>query len=255
MKRLTTLFLSAIAAVLLGCDEQDVQPVPEKKIRAEKVQHGNYHYRMLTYNDQGKVTRITTGLIAEEDTAIVEYEVVYAGGQVNRIHIQNGWEIKYIYDGTFIVESQEYIAGVLQQINRYQYDAGNQLISWVALRDPEGKGFEPIVKHEYAYNGQGNLVEDKIYFFDASTKLYTLTSTMTYEDFDDKRSSGHLFWTNLYNLTHRPFQNNPRVWRVVNGNGSVGEERVRYEYNDFGYATHQISETGGYPIEYIFSEN
>jgi hypothetical protein len=77
---------------------------------------------------------------------------------------------------------------------------------------------------------------------------------MTYENFDDKENSEHLFMNNLYHPFVRFFQNNPRTVRITNANDSSSEQHYTFLYDTQGQVIKRIAEGAGTSIDYEFKE-
>jgi hypothetical protein len=253
MKKTNTLIMVLAAVLFASCEDHDTKPTPvTRQLRPERVTYGDFSYRVFSYNDRNQVATITAGFIAEGEAHETLHEIVYEGDRIDRI-VAGDWELDYLYEGDKVSETHEYRQGELKQINVYLYDLGGR-VKTLGIYHDNGEGeFVPLSKTRYAYNGEGNMVSMKQYYYSDSEQQYIHATTIEYEDFDDKKSSSALFLSNLQNVYDVKFRNNPRRWRLSNTNGSSSEENFIFEYNEQGYVTCQRPVSGGAAVSYYFS--
>jgi hypothetical protein len=254
MKKTAT-FISCllVMALFTACDDHDNAPEPIKQLRAQSASYGDQSYRIFNYDDQNRVTSITSGIIDDGDSAEIIHSIIYDGNKIDRFEITNQSIIDYIYDGDRVTETREYLHGPLVATHFYTYNAAGRVTTWEIKRAHlEGDDPVPDGKYVYAYNNDGNLVTQQYYVFDGPD--YRLLHTITFEDFDDKKNSDPLFLADLYNPQHIKFKNNPRTWHLVNAtSGATAEEHFQFEYNEQGYVTRSIPDQGS-GVTYRFTE-
>jgi hypothetical protein len=245
--------LLLIVALLAACNDHDNTPEPVRQLRAQSLSYGDYSYRIYHYDDQNRLSSITGGIIDEGDSAEFTHHLTYDGDKIDKLEITDQAVVDYVYEGNRIKETREYLSGALIATHHYTYDPRGQVTTWEIERARlEGEDPVPDSKYVYTYNADGNLVTQKDYVF--LEQDYRLLHTITYEDFDDKKSSDPLFLTDLYNFQHIKFKNNARTWRLVNAaSGATAEEHFQFEYNEQGYVTRSIPDQGA-GITYRFTE-
>jgi hypothetical protein len=217
------------------------------------MSHGESHYILLRYNDEGKIAEVVHGLIDEAaDSVETVFYVAYRNGLVERISKEDGTlTYDYNYVAGKLSESREHVDSKLSLVHTFTYDASGRVGVWSTKR-PEGNAWMPVQRKSYGYDAIGNTVSMELETYDPVTRGHAFISTSKFLDFDDKKNSSALF-LNFVNPDHVLFKNNARTWRVELANGSVGETRYLYEYNDEGYATMQRDVNDELEIKYKFA--
>lgn len=255
MKKIPSLYFIALAMVSVKCADPDAGPKPIglKILRAEKMSYGKNSYRVLTYDDDNRISKITSGLLDENDSLETVYTVHYADGRIQKIATTGAAEsIEFHYEGVKLIESLEYINNEVVRMNFFEYDNRDRVKTWIILQATTDGDFTPLTKKTFAYDTQNNAVQMEYFDYSPDVLDFVLVSTTHYKDFDNRKYSG-AFFLNFYHPYHTLFQNNPRTWRVENANGSVGETHFTYEYNSEGYVTRQLASAGDFNIVYYFS--
>ncbi|MBL0743157.1 hypothetical protein [Chryseolinea lacunae] len=255
MKKIPSLYFIALAMVSVKCSDPDAGPKPIglKTLRAEKMSYGKHSYRVLTYDNDNRISQITSGLLDEGDSLETVYTVHYADGRIQKITTTGAAEsIEFHYEGGRLTESLEYVNNAVERMNFFAYDDHDRVKAWVILQATADDDFIPVSKKTFTYDAQNNAVQMQYSDYHADVLDFVIVSTTHYKDFDNRKYSG-AFFLNFYHPYHTLFQNNPRTWRVENSNGSVGETHFTYEYNDQGYVTRQLASAGEFDIVYEFS--
>ena len=236
--------------LMLGCDEDAITPT--RKLRVEAMSHGEFHYRIIRYDERNRISELINGTIDEtEDSVESVYHVFYKGNVIERISSEDETHVyEYTYHKGSILESREFVDHHLQVLNEFYYNASGQVDVWVT-KQAAGDVLVPLNRRAYRYDASGNAVSMELENYDPLTKGHVLVSTTKFLKFDDKKNSGSLF-LNHDNPYHIQFRNNARTWRVENTNGMVGETHFTYEYNAEGYATSQRDLAGALEIKYQF---
>jgi hypothetical protein len=248
MKR-TSLFLLSLMLFLSGCEAED--PTRLEQIRAKKMFYGDRSYRTLEYDKHDKLVRIIFGLIADGQVDESVYSISYNDDLIDKILLGDDWRIEYNYENGRVTESREVAHDIVTVTNTFDYDIKGRVTS-VLIRVHGDRGFTPWLKTDYEYNTNDNAIAMKQYVFDEDEREYIKGLEVEYEDFDKQRNSLEIFSASFANLYMTNFRNNPRLWRVRQTNGTVGEIRYDFEYNDQGYATRQTPRAGGHPITFSF---
>ena len=254
MKKIIPLFV-LFTGLFTQCEDHDATPSPEKKPRAEKMSYGEHSYRVPGYNDSGQIQAIRLGLIDKGDSTETAYEIAYDHQQIAKIVRNDRSEMyEFVYKESRLTETLEYTGGRVTQMHFFDYDDQDRVKTWIVLQGSAEAGFTPVIKRAYEYDSRGNAVKMEYFDYSRDALDFVRVSTTAYEDFDDKKNSAALF-LNFYHPYHVLFQNNPAIWRVKNENGSEGETRYEYVYNDEGYVTHQREVSGTMEVRFYFSED
>jgi hypothetical protein len=235
-----TFFLLII--LFTACDDEATPEPATRQIRPYSMSYDQYAYRILGYNGNNQVTTITNGTIVNGDSSEIVYDVIYSGGRVDKI-VGNNQEIDYLYNGEQVSETNQYINGRLAYSNIYIYDTEGRVMSWTVFAVNDNITV-PLTRTSYAYRSDGNLETMNQYLFHSPTRRYISISTVELDDYDDKKNSYYIFFSDLSNVYHQKFKNNPRLWRISNNGSGTTEERFVFEYNAEGYTTRESSALG-----------
>jgi hypothetical protein len=250
MQKNTPLYLLGVALFAMSCESNG--PAPVVRLRAERMSYGDHSYRVLEYDDQNKVTRVISGLIVEGEADESVYTISYVGTLVDKISLDTRWRMEYKYEEGRVHETHEVVHGTLNSVNRFFYDAsGNVSESYLLMND--AGSLTEMLKYTYEYDGNGNATRIREFVFNHSTDVYDSGPVMEYEEFDSNPNGYAVFMSNFSNI-YRTSPNNASLWRVRQTNGTVGEARYSYEYNEEGYVVKQTPTSGGHTITYSFQE-
>ncbi|MEJ1240932.1 hypothetical protein WBG78_22490 [Chryseolinea sp. T2] len=246
------LFILALLALMFnGCDDEDSNPKPQRKSIA--MSHGEFHYTILHYDDSDRIMRIVNGLIDDQsDSVEMIFYVIYNGPNIQRITAEDESQVfQYRYnDDRRMIETREYANGRVAFLHSFIYNEAGKVDAWMT-KAIDGDNETPISRKFYTYDESGNATSMELENYDPVTRGYALVSNSQFLDFDNKKNSSSLF-LNFINPYHVQFENNARVWRIQNANGSVGETKYEYEYNADGYTTSQRDIEGELEILYSF---
>lgn len=254
MKRTIQVALLLAATILTACDnDDDAKPVPTPELRVTAVSHGKYGYNRLMYDDAGRISSVISGNVDDVgDSVEAVFEVTYKGRFIDKIVSTDDLQsYHYTYANGLLTETREYVNGELLMVHEFTYSTGNKVGVWV-IRQASGDQLSPLQRMAYTHDAAGNTVEMEFEIYDPITKGHRLVSTSKFMDFDDKKNSASLF-LNFTNPTYSMFVNNARIWKVESGNGTIGETRYEYEYNDEGYSTIQRDLGRSMEIKYTFA--
>ena len=256
-KLTSSLLLVAAALILPACQESDPTPTPIQP-RAEKMTYSfgtSQSYRVLEYDANGNLSSIISGL-TDPEYGPQEYShtLVY---QANRLvslvsEYESVVSFNYVYgsDG-LLSETNAYYGNDLNEVYKFEYDDKGRVASKVTWnRNAESGSLQMVSKSEYEYDSHNNLIEERRFLHDGGA--FFLTATFVYLDFDTKKSSEHLFMTNLQHPFVQFFQNNPQTLKLTNGNGTSAEQKFTYEYNSDGQVIKKWIEGGDDSYEYKF---
>lgn len=253
-------FLPLLWVILLpACDDHTVQP-SEPEIRAEKLTHhfaGGLSYRILQYDDQGKVITLVSGVTYPDEGSFENvHDLIYEGNRLKEIQSRDNtiWSFQYTYGKKGeLTETGMFVGDSLKEFHAYSYDTESQLISDITWRDSgEKKQLIPVTQYLYAYNGHHNLIETRQFIYQEDA--FQLATTITYHDFDDKVNPEYLFLNNLHHPTVRFFRNNPRLVRLMHENGTGAEQIFSYEYNSHGHVTKRRIENDPSSIDFEYAD-
>jgi hypothetical protein len=248
MQKNTPLYLLGVALFALSCESNG--PAPVTRLRAERMSYGNHSYRVLEYDDQNKVTRVISGLIVDGEADESVYTISYVGTLIDKISLDTRWKMEYKYEAGRVFETHEIVHGELNSVNRFFYDTNGRVSESYLLMNDAGS-LKEMLKNTYEYDDDGNVTRVREFLYNHNTDVYDNGPVMEYEDFDDKPNAYGLFMSNFSNV-YRSSPNNARLWRVRQMNGSIGEVRYNYDYNEEGYVVKQTPTSGGHTITYSF---
>lgn len=255
-------FAPLLSALLLlifftGCDDNSQQPnLPE--LQGEKITYhfqGGFSYRILQYDEKGKVNGLISGVTYPEGTFENTHHFIYEGNVLKEIRSQDAtiWSFKFTYGKKGeLSETKVFLDDKLKEFYAFSYDIEGHLISEITWGSDENDKLLPISQRKYRYDNRHNVIESQQFIFEEDTPK--LTSTILYKDFDDKVNSEYLFLNNLHHPFVRFCKNNPRTIQLNNENGTSAEQKFVYEYNSQGHVTKRSIENDPATIDFVYKE-
>jgi hypothetical protein len=225
-----------------GCDENAQQPTLPT-VKGEKITYyfqGGSSYRILQYDDKGKVTGLISGVsYPNEGTFENAHEFIYEGDVLKQILSKDAaiWSFEYTYGKNGrISESRVFLDEQLKEFYAFSYDIEGNLINELIWRaESENDELLPASQRKFKYDNNRNLTEIQQLTYDGTD--FRLVTTIAYSDYDDKVNSEYMFMNNLHHPFVRLCKNNPRSVLVTHENGTSAKQKFLYEYNSSGLVT------------------
>ncbi|MFZ6000266.1 MAG: hypothetical protein ACOYW3_07125 [Bacteroidota bacterium] len=246
-----------------SCDTDDPGSARELAIVPVRLQQADYA-KELSFDNHGRLAKV---IITSEmpDGTILEstQEFEFDGETPIRCTTNYGFRMEYTYDGGVIVRTDEFLNGTFSQFHTFSYDDHGrvaEIISWQNI--PEEGGLIPHNKGVYEYDETGNVLFQRLYYYNTDSKDHELLTVFEYSDYDSFINSEQLFNAFPFNPLFKFSKNNPGKMVVKNANGIVSttDEHI-YTYNARGYAIHKTTkssfrngESGTYETAYVFEE-
>lgn len=239
------LLLLALASSACSSDDH-TNPVPEPGVIPDTFYESSY-YRVMHYNGGGKLARIQMVSVLPNDTK-EEINQLYSYNEAGRLlesNTENGWRMVYSYTGDELTRTDEYINSQLSQYHLFEYNQQGKLAQRITYQNiPEEGGEIPTSKDVFEYDENGNLTEERLYYYTSFGKEAVLLTVLSYSDYDDKHNSEGLFAINPFNPLAKFSKNNPGKLLVKNAHGNVSmTHSYTYQYNVKGYPIKKDTQT------------
>ncbi len=254
-----------IVPLALSCDPADPTPnVVEPELTPVSFKEADL-IKTLVFDNAGRLTQIQYKTeLANGNSMESFHDFQYDGqGKLAESTTDTGWHYYYSYANNRIVRTDEYINGVKSDYHLFQYDGKGKLTEKITYQNIPAEGGEiPVAKDTYSYDGQGNLLALRIYYYTSFGLESKLLTELTYSNYDDKINSEEYFDIMGINPIVRLRKNNPGKLEVRNDKGNISTtETYRYTYHKKGYALTKKTDvvfyngnSGGYEAMYTFKE-
>lgn len=252
-----------LALTFSACSSDDnANPQPESGVIPDTFYESSY-YRVMHHDGGGKLTRIQMVSVLPNDTK-EEINQLYSYNEAGRLlesNTENGWRMVYSYTGDELTRTDEYINSQLSQYHLFEYNQQGKLAQRITYQNiPEEGGEIPVSKDVFDYDENGNIAEERLYYYTSFGEEAVLLTVFTYSDYDEKHNSENLFLVNPFNPLAQFSENNPGKMLVRNAHGNVSMTHTyTYQYNTKGYpvkkSTHTLmynGEQGSYQSIYSF---
>ena len=259
----STSLLLLLALAFSACSSDDhTNPVPEPGVIPDTFYESSY-YRVMHHDGDGKLVRVQMISILP-DNKKEEINQVYSYNEEGRLlesNIENGWRMVYTYTGDVLTRTDEYINSQPGQYHLFEYNEQGKLAQRITYQDiPEEGGEIPTSKDVFVYDENGNLTEERLYYYTSYGAEDVLLTVLAYSDYDDKHNSEGLFAINPFNPLAKFSKNNPGKMLVKNAHGNVAMTySYTYQYNTKGYPIKKNTQTllhngeqGSYQSVYSF---
>ncbi len=251
--------------LLISCADEHPQPVPiGENLIPDSFTEGDLT-KTLVHDALGRLTQIqylTTYPDGVEMTSVHNFSYDDQG-QLRESDTDTGWRMEYVFSGGRIARTYEFVNGIKSDFHYFLYNADGSLAEIITFQDiPEEGGEIPVAKETYAYDGQGNLTLQKLYYYTSYGLEARLLSEFVFSDYDDMINSEEYFDVIGINPFIRLRKNNPGKMVVKNALGNVtSTETYRYEYHKKKYPVKKITDItfydgrkGSYESTYRFRE-
>lgn len=250
------LYLS-LGLCLAACDEDNPDPDPDNPAQTgcqltKVVEEGDDEYGEVEYNTQGYITKLITketGSNAADEYTLFTYNTNnqlvkwenYDDGQLDDDYATLG------FTNNLLTTINNYDGSTISSVTTLKYDADKRVIE--ASNDGEVDGI--VFKTTYTYDSKGNVTKEEYFNNDV------LTSTYTYENYDDKHTPYSAIKGVPGILLEDLSQNNPGKMTESydsNGDGVLQPDEQSdvttyiYKYNSDGLPT-EVTETDQSGIE------
>jgi hypothetical protein len=237
MKRKTPLVMALIATVFtISCSDDNVKKKP--LVLPEKMESTDSKVE-FSYDPDNNVTAVTSSYYYPNDVVLVtNYAYTYTTeGNYKQCLVDNGYRFDYTYEDDKLVRTDEYIDDSFTQYHSFTYNAEGRVTEILTWQDiPEEGGWIPVSKSTYAYNGDSNVTQQKLYYYNSGTKEHHLQTSFNYNGYDSEVSVEGLFANLTANPAIKLSKNNPLKITTSNGNGIMSfTVDFTYSYDDLGY--------------------
>ncbi|MBC7923838.1 MAG: hypothetical protein H7Z75_22410 [Ferruginibacter sp.] len=233
------------ACVVWSCKDQEHPRPVEDPVKLSKIVWGPNDYQEFTYNTRGQIVRYVSQWTYIDDgsgatkkmTADFQYDHT---SHLAKVIFGGGFYVKYHYQGNVLKKSEEYTSkDRLALTHTYQFGIGQRVTEVLTqVHDPLEEAVSQI-KKTYAYDGRGNVIQEKVYGKLSPREAFYLSTITAYEDYDQQQTTGNLTDFFPYLPQAKMNVNNPGKQTVLGSDGStvLSVRTFTYQYNQKGYPT------------------
>jgi hypothetical protein len=222
--------------VTSACKDEETVRVSE--IRPVRLETTDSHQELI-YDDSHRLSGLKLSSFYPHDVILeTTYTFYYQeSGRIDSSAVTSGYSFKYLYDGNKIVRTNEYLNSSLSQYHEIAYDGKNRLSAITSWQDvPEEGGWIPHAKTSYQYDGNDNLIQSMIYYFDTGERQHKILTTFLYSDYDNKPNAENVYNAISLNPQSQLTRNNPGKMIIKNMYGNTTSvDTYTYSYNKYGY--------------------
>lgn len=236
--------LIAFTALVLGaCHSDPVTPQkpdepqqPVKALKKVRLDYADTDFQEAEYDTAGRPQHYVSQYLYIAGTGEVkrlEYTFKYGADQrLYRLNGSNGSYTVFMYEKEFVAHAERYNqAGKAESLIALLYDANGRL----SEQEETTYSDQWVIKKEYAYDGNGNLIQIKQSERKGTTTPWELTFTYTYSEYDNKKNPENLWACSPLLPQIKLRNNNPGLEVVRDRNTEISRKRHTYTYSADGY--------------------
>lgn len=239
--KITRIIIALITFIFISCNKEDVPdkvPVQESTCYVTKVSKGEYHSEEFFYDANNRLQKIRTIEGYMQDT--FTYDLVYdnKGKVVKALQDEKGIAyIAFYYNVDNTISSAEMVfsnanQGLPYRVTNFKYNSNKKIIRATINSGPNSLG--DYIYFDYFYDTKGNIITEKYYTIDQTTKDWKLSSTIT-SKYDESKNPYHEIKMPPLDYRYYSFSKNNAVYQNTQSENSNWELKATIKYTPENY--------------------